>query len=630
MASAYLDRLEYLIRLDPCASQSEAKTLLVRLSKEAANRRARGASASYDFFLRVNQGLAKIRGTAHSQLRASCLWDCGLFFHTCGHFDNTLESARHLHALAGASGDEEAERRSHVLAAIAYGEIGDIADSLLHHDKALALARKSRLEGALEAELSTCVNIGVCLMYAGLHREAISSFQRVVSLAGEKRNFRMYAASALSNMAQCLIRLEDVHSAFAYIQRALAQSEEPTDGRAAMLRGIREFNYVQVALELGRLDDAKEHCEACSRYALWGTNPRGRGLADIAKGIYEVARGNAQQGLALLEAVLARSTEAALREDALRALVKSYEQLGQPERALHCLSSLLMLIRERGKRGFDALININSIAHSPRAVEHASVHALEVHEAKLRAKVAQNDLVASQCETLERLAITANLREDTSGEHGYRVGKLAGLLALDSGWTCEASNTLDLAARLHDIGKIALPDKILLASEELKDAERLLMNNHTIFGAELLASSNIPQLRMAEEIARCHHEWWDGTGYPAKLRGKRIPIHARIVALADVFDALTHGRPHCEPWSIDRTLEEMRSRRGTQFDPELTDAFIHVVIELRSQHADLDEYLAQAARSTPFAQARNRIRLMLQEGADRSPENRPSAAETVS
>ena len=177
----------------------------------------------------------------------------------------------------------------------------------------------------------------------------------------------------------------------------------------------------------------------------------------------------------------------------------------------------------------------------------------------------------------------------------------------------EICQALEHAARLHDIGKIAVPDRILLTSGALRDAERHFVSTHTIIGAELLAKSNIPQLRMAEEIARCHHEWWNGEGYPSKLAGKRIPIHARIVALADVFDALTHGRPFAKPWSMDRAIEEIKKRKGTQFDPELTDVFVELIARLRTEHEDLDEYLGRAGRNSPFLQARNKIRLMLAE-----------------
>jgi putative two-component system response regulator len=154
------------------------------------------------------------------------------------------------------------------------------------------------------------------------------------------------------------------------------------------------------------------------------------------------------------------------------------------------------------------------------------------------------------------------------------------------------------------------------------------MTTHTVIGSELLAKSNLPELRLAEEIARHHHECWDGTGYPSKLSGKRIPIHARIVALVDVFDALTHGRPYAAAWPIDRAIEEIRNRRGTQFDPELTDTFLELIEELRRKHSDLDAFLGEAGRNSPFLQARDKIRLML-DGERRAENIAAAAAETV-
>lgn len=218
---------------------------------------------------------------------------------------------------------------------------------------------------------------------------------------------------------------------------------------------------------------------------------------------------------------------------------------------------------------------------------------------------------------LERLAVTADLREEASGEHGYRVGKLAALLAEDLGWDREKCHAIEMAARLHDIGKVAVPDRILHTSEALKEAERHFMCSHTVIGAELLAKSNISQLKLAEDIARCHHEWWNGRGYPAKLSGKRIPLPARIVAIADVFDALTHGRPYEQPWPMERALDQIRGLRGEQFDPDLADRFLTLVERLRNEHADLDEFLGRAARNSPFLQAREKIRRLLGEERER-------------
>jgi putative two-component system response regulator len=257
-----------------------------------------------------------------------------------------------------------------------------------------------------------------------------------------------------------------------------------------------------------------------------------------------------------------------------------------------------------------------------------ALYPLKQREALLRAKVVEGELIGQQIEMLERLTVTADLREEASGAHGYRVGRLSALLAEEAGMDTTVCAAIDLAARLHDIGKIGVPDRILLTSKELKEAERHFMCQHTIIGAELLAKSNITQLKLAEEIALYHHEWWDGSGYPKKIAGKRIPMHARIVALADMFDALTHGRPYAEPWSMDRALEEIRNRRGTQFDPGLTDRFIDLVQKLRAAHENLDEFLGRAGRNSPFLQARRKIKLMLEEEREHERKNALPGNET--
>ncbi len=277
------------------------------------------------------------------------------------------------------------------------------------------------------------------------------------------------------------------------------------------------------------------------------------------------------------------------------------------------MEQLLAHVRDCRSNGIRTLLSLSrsGIVDMGTVSGNTDLRAFEFKHADLRARVAERDAFHSRIEMLERLAVTADLREDASGEHGYRVGKLSALLAESIGWPTESALSLELAARLHDIGKIGIPDRILGSSETLKDAERHFMCMHATIGAELLGKSNIPQLRMAEEIARHHHEWWNGAGYPDKLPGTRIPIHARIVALADVFDALTHGRPFSPPWDIDRAIVEIRSRRGTQFEARLTDRFLALISELRAEHADLDQYLASAGSASPFRQARQTIRELL-------------------
>jgi putative nucleotidyltransferase with HDIG domain len=243
---------------------------------------------------------------------------------------------------------------------------------------------------------------------------------------------------------------------------------------------------------------------------------------------------------------------------------------------------------------------------------------LQRREEALRGKVAEQELFKSQIEMLERLAVTAELRDDSTGQHSYRVGKLASLLAHEFGCDEDTCYMIELAARLHDIGKIGVPDAILLKPDRLNEAEVNIMRTHTAVGAELLSKSNIPHMQMAEEIARHHHEWWDGTGYPGNLSGSGIPLSARITAIADVFDALTHTRPYKAPWPVDAALDEIAELKGSQFDPQLADLFIVLVGRLRKDHRDLDAFLGEAAQQSPFLQARTRIWNALQQAGQQN------------
>lgn len=183
------------------------------------------------------------------------------------------------------------------------------------------------------------------------------------------------------------------------------------------------------------------------------------------------------------------------------------------------------------------------------------------------------ELEEAKLETLQRLALAAEYRDDQTFEHTERVGSMAASLAKLLGLDDEHVHLMRLAAPLHDVGKLAVSDTILLKPGKLTPEEFELVKLHAAHGAAILADSNSPVLRLAEEIARCHHEWWDGTGYPNQLRGEDIPISGRIVAVADVYDALTHDRPYKRAWTIEQAGNEIASLSGTQFDPTVVDAF---------------------------------------------------------
>jgi putative two-component system response regulator len=201
---------------------------------------------------------------------------------------------------------------------------------------------------------------------------------------------------------------------------------------------------------------------------------------------------------------------------------------------------------------------------------------LQHHNDTLEAKVRDRTrhLEEAQVEMLERLARASEYRDDDTGRHTQRVGKLAAALARAAAVPEEQCVLIGRAATLHDIGKIAIPDNILLKPGKLTTEEFTRMKTHTALGAGILSGSRFPMLQQAEEIALYHHEKWDGSGYYG-VQGEAIPLAARIVAIADVFDVLTHARSYKQEWSVEQALEEIGAQAGHMFDPHLVELFLH-------------------------------------------------------
>jgi putative two-component system response regulator len=195
-------------------------------------------------------------------------------------------------------------------------------------------------------------------------------------------------------------------------------------------------------------------------------------------------------------------------------------------------------------------------------------------EAKVRERT--RELEAAQIEIIERLARAAEFRDDNTGQHTERVGQMAALLAKQIGLPDTQVSLIRRAAPLHDVGKIGIPDSILLKLGKLTNDEFELVKTHTTIGARILSGSRFPILRLAEEIAAHHHERWDGSGYLGVLRDA-IPLAGRIVAVVDVFDALTQQRPYKAAWPIADAIAEIDRQRAKQFDPALVDAFLRII-----------------------------------------------------
>jgi len=197
----------------------------------------------------------------------------------------------------------------------------------------------------------------------------------------------------------------------------------------------------------------------------------------------------------------------------------------------------------------------------------------ELLEARVRARTLE--LQEAHLETFERLAVAAEYRDDETGQHTKRVGKVTRAIGARLGLVTDELDALERAAGLHDVGKIGVPDAILLKPGRLTEAEFKVVKTHTVIGARILSGSRSPLMQLAEIIAASHHERWDGKGYHG-LAGEVIPRPARITSLADAFDAMTTDRPYRAARPLHEALEEIRRERSHQFDPEVVDAFLEL------------------------------------------------------
>lgn len=232
--------------------------------------------------------------------------------------------------------------------------------------------------------------------------------------------------------------------------------------------------------------------------------------------------------------------------------------------------------------GFDAgAVDYIAKPISPAVVRaRVKTHLSLVHADELR----QTRLQIIQC-----LGRAAEYRDNETGLHVVRMSHYARILALAAGFSAGYADELFNAAPMHDIGKIGIPDAVLLKPDKLSEDEWAIMRSHVLMGAEILGEHDTPLLQLARSIALFHHEKYDGSGYPHRLAGDAIPIEARIVAIADVFDALTSIRPYKKAWPVDQAVALLLSEKGRHFDPELVELFVAqlpAVLEIKARYAE--------------------------------------------
>jgi putative two-component system response regulator len=583
--------------------EDATKPKLQRLLASMSERRVNAPESSRDFYMRSARWLAGLKSTSHMYLRLECLEMCAKYFYRIADRPTMLTVVREFDRVAHASGNEKWLRKAYSYLGIAYADVGDLHRSLVSYGNALRIARESSDKFDESIVLS---NLGVALMTAGLYTDSVRAFERAFEIGIAQPALLGNACVAATNLAQLCFRQGHFEAGIRHVDTALRlESGYPSD-QYDLHRVILESNYVQLAIGAGRPQLARQRLELCEEFALKGKSARASLIAQLVRGLFEVEYGNTSAGVTILrtacQTVTPRTDEWI---DANLFLIRALEKIGDLEQALQCADAMTAGLSRLVESSAEALIGDSALTGI--SLRPDELDKLALQRSRLETKVALRQAAQAKWEAVERLAMASELKADKSGLHGHRVGRLSGAFARYLGLNRKAIEQIEVAGRLHDIGKMAIPDQVLHSATKLSPAEREVLKAHTRIGADLLSGSASPELQCAEIVARHHHERWDGAGYPSRLAGKRIPVECRIVTIADAFDAMTHGRPQTRPVSTNIALTEIALEGTKRFDPELCNAFSAFMRALASEHSSIQNYLEQGMKASPVAAAINEL-----------------------
>ncbi len=235
---------------------------------------------------------------------------------------------------------------------------------------------------------------------------------------------------------------------------------------------------------------------------------------------------------------------------------------------------------------WEVLMRIHNMLEARLFFKQQQIRADELEQ---RVQERTRELRETQLEIIRRLGRAAEYRDNETGAHVLRMSKSCQLLALAAGLDVKHAELILFATPMHDIGKIGIPDAILLKQGPLDGDERKIMNTHVELGAKIIGEHHSVLLKMAHSIAFCHHEKWDGSGYPRGLKGEDIPIESRITTICDVFDALTSERPYKKAWPLEQAVTYLQDQAGKHFDPHLIEHFLKILPEVQKLRQELPD-----------------------------------------
>lgn len=517
--------------------------------------------------------------------------------------------------LARSRGDEAGE-------AEALYRLAGLAHTMANEDEAFSLALEAReLARGCDAtviEVWALNLIGIVHYSAGNYSEALAHSLQALDLY-RTTDHRIDEGNLLNTVAVIHHSLGDTDRAIITYETALTankglgrpENDAVTLANMAQVRAERNENLLAVSLGEQALELSREHApsfvpdilarlgeaygslahsaraHACLAEAIELLEQRPDAppativAVRLASGRLATQVGDHESAARDLEQALEVASRTTNPEGVLKAhtaLAQMYKGMGRFEQALTHQEARFSANEELFNRGADLRIKTLQIAHDTEAArQQAEIFRLRTGELEALVRGRTRELEEYQLETFQRLAVLAELRDAESSAHTIGVGDLAAELAEALGQPMPWVEELRLAARLHDIGKLSVPEEILLKPGPLSDQEFDVMKRHPSIGAQILSGSTSPLVQLAAEIALSHHERWDGTGYPNQLEREEIPIAGRIVAVADVYEALTSHRTYKQRWSSLDAARYVAAASGSHFEPAVVRALLSVV-----------------------------------------------------
>ena len=470
-------------------------------------------------------------------------------------------------------------RQSYNVMGVIQMELGAYVTAREHFSRGIEIAHEI---GDVAGEAKVWANVSACGFNSQMYGEAIAAAARALQLVGDDPAMAVTRMQCYQCIAVSLYHLDRHAEGQAKIAQAYREaSQAATSFDAAQMVKVATTR-ANLCMALSQFGDATRAVDEAKAAAAMIPNTPAALEAELADLRLFGTRNGAALVSEQLKALAARMhIGSPLRKDIYYSLARLYGHNNEPMRAKYIKAFL-----EESRQGrIRSVMSLMPLLYNASRDPGTKFAMPDFGGAEATLTWPETSYTQNR-DILESLAFAAEIHDDSTGRHAYRVGKLASLLAMRIGWSETAANELALAARLHDVGKILTPVEILRKPSELSEFEREQMQKHTLDGVNILHGNNHPLTRRASIIALHHHENWDGSGYPHGTKGQDIPMDARLTAIADVFDALTNERPYKKAWSLQQAILEIRSLKGSKFHPDLVDAFSALINDLRLAHGD--------------------------------------------